>query len=121
MNTGRCKQCGALMVAILAALFTGFAYAGNGPAADIGAEVWLGLFATVLFSLLAGYSRGQDRRIAGLEFDAKQQQSQLNMLSERVLREHPSRIETDQHRAYIETQLEGIRSALTDLRDRLPR
>lgn len=121
-RAGVCVQCLALFVALIAAGFTGVAYAGNGPAGDIGADVWLGLFVTVTGSLLAGYTRGQerriteqDKRIASVEHDGRQQQSQISLLRETVLREHPSRHETDQHRAYVESQLNHIRERLDQI------
>jgi hypothetical protein len=121
-GAGTCIQCLALFVALIAAGFTGVSYAANGPAADISAEVWLGLFVTIVGALLAGYVRGQDRRISAQdkrilsgEHDFRQQQSQISLLRETVLREHPSRTETDQHRAYVESQLNHIRERLDHL------
>lgn len=105
----RCTQCAALTAAVGSALYAGAAIAGPvGPASEISAEVWLSLFATVLFSLLAGYSKGQERRITALEFESKQQQSQISMLREKLASEHPSRAETAEHRAYVEGKLDRI-------------
>lgn len=112
----RCTQCVALSAAVIAAVFTGAAYAQNGSiGSQISAEFWLGLFSTVLFSVLAGYAKGLERRIEVTEFELRQQQSQINLLSERVLREHPSRVETAEHRAHVERELQGIRERLDQM------
>ena len=121
-----CTQCVALGLAILAALFTGTAMASNGPAGDIGADVWLGLFCTVIFALLAGYSKGLEKRIdrldSGLsarikmlEHEDRQKASAIALMRETVLREHPSRAETAEHRAHVEAELHHIRVRLDDL------
>lgn len=112
----RCTQCLALTAAVAAAVFTSSAYAQTVPSVQqISAEFWLGLFSTVLFSVLAGYAKGLERRIGVTEFELRQQQSQINLLSERVLREHPSRAETAEHRAHVERELQGIRERLDQM------
>lgn len=118
VRAGVCVQCVALFVAMLAACYTGAAMAGNGPAGDITADVWLGLFVTVAGSLLAGYTRGQDKRISILEHEDRQQWSAISLIRETVLREHPSRSETAEHRAYVEGQLQHIRERLDQLANR---
>lgn len=118
-----CSQCVALGLAIIAALLTGSAMAANGPAGDIGADVWLGLFSTVIFALLAGYSRGLERRmdrmdsglsarIKMLEHEDRQKAAAIALMRETVLREHPSRAETAEHRAHVEAELHHIRERL---------
>jgi len=114
-----CTQCVALGLAIFAALFTGTAMAANGPAGEIGADVWLGLFSTVIFALLAGYSKGLEKRIERmdsrvqlLEHEDKQKAAAIALMRETVLREHPSRAETAEHRAHVESQLQHIRERL---------
>jgi hypothetical protein len=114
----------ALACSLVAALFAGSALAANtGPAADIGAEVWLGLFSSVIFALLAGYSRGLERRmdrmdtglsarIKMLEHEDRQKSAAIALMRETVLREHPSRAETAEHRAHVEAELHHIRERL---------
>ena len=119
---GRCTQCLALAAAVIAACCTGLALANDGaPLQSIGPEVWLGLFSTVLFSLVAGYAKGQERRVTVVEFDLKQQQSQINMLSERVLREHPSRAETAQQHAELLDWMRRMDDRVNELLRRTPR
>lgn len=112
---GRCVQCFAFAFALIAFLWMGSALANLGPASQISAEAWMGLFSTLLFALVAGYAKGQERRITAVEHEQRQQQTQINLLSERVLREHPNRQETAEHRAYVEGRLNHIIERLDHL------
>lgn len=116
-----CVQCFALSLSLGAAVVTGDAYAqAGGSLGEVSTEFWLGLFSTVLFSLVAGHSKGISDKQKITDFELRQQQAQINLLSERVLREHPSRTETAEHRAHVERELQGIRERL-DYLARSPR
>jgi hypothetical protein len=86
-------SCIALALSLTCAAFAAHAQTESGPLASITGDGLLATIGSVLFALLAGYAKGQDRRITALEHEQRQQQSQINMLSERVLREHPSKAE----------------------------
>ena len=91
MRLIRCIPCVALILALLCAAFA--AHASPGPLSTISGDGLMALGGTVLFSLLAGYAKGQERRITVLEHEQKQQQSQLNLLRRDFHKEHPSRTE----------------------------
>jgi hypothetical protein len=121
-RVSRCLPCLALVASVLAAFFTRAAYAATGPAADVSADVWLGLFTTILFAMVAGYAKGQDKRIGLLEHEQKQTEAAISLLRETVIREHPSRMETAEHRAYVEGKLarldERFDTLLMEIRSR---
>lgn len=92
MTKDRCISCIALALSLLCAAFAAHAQQ-PGPLSSITGDGLLATVGSVLFALLAGYAKGQERRITALEHEQRQQQSQINMLSERVLREHPTKAE----------------------------
>lgn len=92
-TAGLCVSCIALALSLTCAAFAAHAQTESGPLASITGDGLLATIGSVLFALLAGYAKGQDRRITALEHEYRQQQSQINLLSERVLREHPTKKE----------------------------
>lgn len=113
LRTVICVKCLAWMGCGAAAVLTGAAWAQDFPAPSrISDEVWLGLFSTVLFGLVAAYAKVQERRMGVAEFELKQQQSQINMLSERVLREHPSRQEMTDFRVQMDNRFDRLEQLL---------
>lgn len=111
-----CVTCVAVVLASASALWSASAYAqSSGGLTSISPEFWLGLFFTVLFSLLGGYAKGIDRRTTALEFDFRQQGQQLSLLREKMFSEHPTRVETAEHRERVEEELRYIRERLDSL------
>lgn len=115
----RCFVRASFLLVAICVFWSARVYAESGPQQTdlmrISPEFWLGIGFTVLFSLLAGYAKSQDNRIRALEHETKQQQSQLNLLRETVLREHPTKAETSEHRAHVEEQLTYLRTRIDDL------
>jgi len=116
----RCASCLAFALTALCGAWTANAYAAHAGGIDsISNEFWLGLFATCLFSLLAAYVQGLksgvENRLKALEHETKQQQTQINLLREDMLRDHPTKEETTQHREHVEDELRYIRSRLDEL------
>lgn len=91
MRLVRCVPCVALILALLCAAFA--AQASPGPLTAVSSDGLLALVGTVLFSLLAGYAKGQERRITALEIEQRQQQTQINLMRVDFHKDHPSRPE----------------------------
>lgn len=100
----------ALLIALACATFT--ATAGPGPLSSVSADGLLAIAGAVLFSLIAGYTKGQERRITVLEHEQKQQQSQINLLRADFLRDHPSRPEFTDLREDMRNRFDRIEGLL---------
>ena len=103
----RCIPCIALVLALACAAFA--ARAADGPLSNISSDGLLSLVGAILFSLLAGYAKGQERRITALEHESKQLQTQLNLIRQNFHKDHPSRPEfealrADMHRGFDEVK-----------------
>lgn len=120
-------SCLAFVLAVLCGVWTLSASAADGSGiSSISNEFWLGLFFTILLSLVGVYVKGLESgferrhkqaedRLASIEFDHKQQHSAINLLSERVLREHPTKAETAEHREKVERELERLHDKFDEL------
>lgn len=106
MKLMRCVPCVALILALLCAAFA--AHASPGPLSDISADGLLALVGAVLFSLLAGYAKGQERRITALEHEQRQQQSQINLMRVGFQKEHPSRLEFGEFRQDMKDRFDRL-------------
>lgn len=107
MRLVRCVPCVAFLLALACASFA--VRAEPGPLSSISSDGLMGLVGAVLFSLLAGYAKGQERRVTVLEHEQRQQQAQINLMRDGIHREHPSRPEfetlrEDMHRGFTEVK-----------------
>lgn len=100
----------ALILALACAAFA--AHASPGPLASISGDGLLGLVGAVLFSLLAGYAKGQERRITALEHEQRQQQAQINLMRLGFQKEHPSRAEFTDFREDMKDRFDRIENLL---------
>jgi hypothetical protein len=97
----------ALILALLCAAFA--AKAANGPLSSVSSDGLMGLVGAILFSLLAGYAKGQERRVTVVEHELKQLQSVVYNQPTTIQRDHPSRNEfeglrDDMHRGFAEVK-----------------
>ena len=103
----RCIPCVAFVLALLCAAFA--AQASTGPLSSVSSDGLLGLVGAVLFSLLAGYAKGQERRVTVVEHELKQLQSVVYNQPTTIQAHHPSRPEfealrADMHRGFDEVK-----------------
>lgn len=103
----RCIPCVAFLLALACAAFA--AQAADGPLSSISSDGLLSLVGAVLFSLLAGYAKGQERRVTVVEHELKQLQSVVYNQPTTIQRDHPSRHEfeglrADMHRGFDEVK-----------------
>mgnify|MGYP006203133481 CR=1 FL=1 len=76
----------------------------------------LGLVGAVLFSLLAGYAKGQERRITVVEHELKQLQSVVYNQPSTIQRDHPSRHEFEGLRADMHRGFDELKALLRESR-----
>lgn len=112
MRVMRCVPCVALVLALLCATFA--AQASPGPLASISGDGLLGLVGAVLFSLLAGYAKGQERRITVVEHELKQLQSVVYNQPTTIQRDHPSRPEFESLRADMHRGFDEVKALLRE-------
>lgn len=115
----RCVPCLALLLGLVAAAWTAVAMAETTNAqAGVSTDAVLGIIATGLFMLVAGYTARTRADLRELKTDTSalirsalqelaQHQQQINMLRSDILKEHPSRPEftalrDDMHRGFDE-------------------
>lgn len=87
----RCVPCLAFIGALVCAAFA--AQAADGPLSSVTSDGLLSLTGAVLFSLLAGYAKGQEKRITALEHEQRQQATVIGMMRTDFHKDHPSRTE----------------------------
>lgn len=112
MRLMRCVPCVALVLALLCATFA--VQAAPGPLSTISGDGLLGLVGAVLFSLLAGYAKGQERRITVVEHEQRQLQSQINLMRDGISRDHPSRPEFTDFREDMRQRFDRLESLLRE-------
>lgn len=116
----RCVSCFAWVMSILFGVWTVSASAADGSGvSSISNEFWVGLFCTVLFGLVGAYVKGMeramDKRLASLEFDFRQQGAQISLIRETMVRDHPTREETAEHRERVEEDIRYIRTRIDEM------
>lgn len=112
----RCVSCFAGVLAILFGIWTVSAWAAGGSALQsISNEFWVGLFCTVLFGLIGAYVKGMervlDKRLSSLEFDFRQQATELRLMRT----DYPTRAETNEHRERVEEDIRYIRARVDEM------
>jgi len=117
----RCVPCLALLLGLVAATWTAVAMAQTtNEQAGVSPDAVLGIIATGLFMLVAGYTARTRADLRDLKTDTSalihsamrdlaQHQQQINMLRSDILKEHPSRPEftalrEDMHRGFGEVK-----------------
>lgn len=122
MRLVRCVPCVAFVLALVCAAFA--AQASPGPLSTISGDGLLALVGTVLFSMLAGYAKGQERRITALEKkqeknapigrvtlveqEQRQIKAEISLFRETVFEKHPSRPEMNQLREDINGRFDRL-------------
>jgi hypothetical protein len=121
MRLVRCIPCAALLFGLISAGWTAVAMADpTNVQAGVSPDAVLGIVATGLFMLVAGYTARTRADLRDLKTDTSaliraamqelaQHQQQINMLRSDILKEHPSRPEftalrDDMHRGFAEVK-----------------
>ncbi len=114
MRLVRCIPCVAFILALVCMAFA--AKASPGPLSTISGDGLLSLVGAVLFALLAGYAKGQERRVTALEHEQKQQQSQINLLRIDFHKDHPSRPEFENLRGDMRDRFDRLEDLIREKR-----
>ena len=106
-----------IMLAVLLGSTSFAVYASaEGPLSAVSSDGLMAIVGSVLLALIAGYARGIEHRLKGVEFDLKQQQSQLSLFRETVLERHPNRAEMNQLRNDMKSGFDELKDLLRERR-----
>lgn len=130
--TWRCAA--ALLTTLFLAAWSAHAWGASVAVtgSGISAEFIISTVFSLLGALITGYIRGVDKhlervekaaasRAEALEFEFRQQQTQISLLREKFHEEHPSRRETEEHRKAVEQSLENVKELFVRLEARIDR
>lgn len=125
----RCVPCVSILLGLICLLWTmdALAQSSGGPLAQIGSEAIFAALISAALLIVGGYTARNDRDMRELrtamkdQFKAvgveqRQQQSQINLLSERVLREHPTRDEIKELREEMRDNFEKLQNIILNRR-----
>lgn len=71
-------------------------------------EFWAGILFAILLAMVTGYARGIEKRVALIEYDNRNLQSQISGLREMVKGEYHPKAEVAAHLDEIKSSLNGL-------------
>ena len=117
MRLRRCIPCLLFLAALACFAYTAHAQTpGIGPLSRITSDGLFGLVGSAMFLLLAGYEKGIERRITGVEHEQKQLQQQFNLFREVTHEKHPSRVEFTEFRVDMRDRFDRLEQLMRDHR-----
>lgn len=117
----RCTPCLLFLASLACAAFSVHAQAASpveavGPLAKITPDGLLSLVGALLLAVLAGYARGQERRLTAVEIEQRQIQSQILLFRETVLERHPTRPELIALAESMRDSFAEVKAMIRDIR-----
>ena len=112
----RCLPCIALVACISLASFSVYAQAAPGPLSRVSPDALVALVGALFMAMLAGYAKGQERRITAVEIEQRQIQAQISLFRETVLERHPTRPELTALAESMRDSFSEVKAMIRELR-----